>query len=55
VLITGVLCVTATLLFKIACAPFHFWAPDVYEGSPLSSTILFSIVPKLSLTFFFIK
>jgi proton-translocating NADH-quinone oxidoreductase chain N len=54
-LIGGVLCVTATLLFKIACAPFHFWSPDVYEGSPLSSTIIFSIVPKISLFFFFIK
>lgn len=52
---TGIICVTVTLLFKIACAPFHLWAPDVYEGSPLSSTIIFSIVPKLSLTFFFIK
>lgn len=52
---TGIICVTVTLLFKIACAPFHLWAPDVYEGSPLSSTIIFSIVPKLSLIFFFIK
>ena len=51
----GICCVTFTLLFKLACAPFHFWAPDVYEGSPLSSTIIFSIVPKISLVFFFIK
>lgn len=51
----GVLCVTSTLLFKIACAPFHFWSPDVYEGSPLSSTIIFSIIPKIPLVYFFIK
>jgi len=51
----GVVFVTVTLLFKIACAPFHFWSPDVYEGSPLSSTIVFSIVPKISLIHFFIK
>ena len=51
----GILCVTTTLLFKIACAPFHFWSPDVYEGSPLSSTIIFSIIPKISLIYFFIK
>lgn len=51
----GILCVTTTLLFKIACAPFHFWSPDVYEGSPLSSTIIFSIVPKISLIYFFIR
>ena len=24
--------------FKIASAPFHMWAPDVYEGAPTSST-----------------
>lgn len=51
----GVLFITCTLLFKIACAPFHFWSPDVYDGSPLSSTIIFSIVPKISLIYFFIK
>lgn len=51
----GIICVTATLLFKIACAPFHFWSPDVYDGAPLSSTIIFSVVPKLSLFFFLIK
>lgn len=51
----GIICITSTLLFKVACAPFHFWSPDVYEGSPLSSTIFFSIVPKISLVYFFIK
>lgn len=51
----GALFITSTLLFKIACAPFHFWSPDVYDGSPLSSTIIFSITPKISLVYFFIK
>lgn len=52
---TGILLITSTLLFKIACAPFHFWSPDVYEGSPLSSTIVFSIIPKTAIIYFFIK
>lgn len=26
--------VFAGLAFKISAAPFHFWAPDVYEGAP---------------------
>lgn len=30
-----------SLLFKITAAPFHIWAPDVYEGSPSSSTFFF--------------
>lgn len=37
------------LLFKLTVAPFHLWAPDVYEGSPSSSTFFFSVVPKLSI------
>ena len=54
-LFVGVLCVIVTLLFKLACAPFHFWAPDVYEGSPLSSTMVFSIVPKIAIVYFLLK
>ena len=54
-ILLGILLVTIVLLFKIASAPFHFWAPDVYEGSPLSSTIIFSILPKLVIFSFFIK
>lgn len=51
----GILLVTTMLLFKIGCFPFHFWSPDVYEGSPLSSTIIFSLIPKISVLFFFSK
>jgi NADH-quinone oxidoreductase subunit N len=53
--LTGILLVTITLFFKVAAAPFHFWSPDVYEGSPLSSTIVFSILPKIVTFSFFIK
>lgn len=55
VLMFGFLCVFFTFLFKLACAPFHFWAPDVYEGAPLSSTIIFSILPKIAIFSFLIK
>ena len=34
--------------YKIACVPFHMWAPDVYEGSPIPVTAFFSIVPKVA-------
>jgi NADH-quinone oxidoreductase subunit N len=53
--IFGLLLITITFLFKIAAAPFHFWSPDVYEGSPLSSTIVFSVLPKIVLFNFLIK
>jgi len=36
------------LLFKLAAAPFHMWSPDVYEGSPTSTTAIFAIVPKIA-------
>lgn len=34
--------------YKIACVPFHMWAPDVYEGSPLPVTTFFALVPKIA-------
>jgi NADH-quinone oxidoreductase subunit N len=44
----GALFIIIALLFKIAAAPFHSWAPDVYEGSPTIVTAFFAIVPKLA-------
>ncbi len=32
--------------FKISAAPFHFWTPDVYEGSPIPFTAYLSIASK---------
>jgi NADH-quinone oxidoreductase subunit N len=36
------------MLFKIAAAPFHFWAPDVYEGSPTLTTATMSTLVKVA-------
>lgn len=35
------------MFFKVAAAPFHFWAPDVYEGSPSLTTALMSTLAKV--------
>jgi len=32
--------------YKIAAVPFHFWAPDVYEGSPTPITAFLSVASK---------
>jgi NADH-quinone oxidoreductase subunit N len=32
--------------FKIALAPFHSWAPDVYEGAPTPVTAFMTVGPK---------
>ncbi|MEN6559713.1 MAG: NADH-quinone oxidoreductase subunit N [Acidobacteriota bacterium] len=38
--------IVAALFFKIAIAPFHMWAPDVYEGAPAPVTAFLTIAPK---------
>ena len=43
----GVSLVTIGMLFKIAAVPFHFWAPDVYEGSPALTTATMSTLVKV--------
>jgi NADH-quinone oxidoreductase subunit N len=39
-------CVMAGFAYKIAAAPFHMWAPDVYEGAPTLVAAFFSVGPK---------
>ncbi len=34
--------------FKMAAAPFHVWAPDVYDGAPSSTTLFISAAPKIA-------
>jgi len=43
----GIILVTIGMLFKIAAVPFHFWAPDVYEGSPTLTTATMSTLAKV--------
>lgn len=44
--VVAIVLVLAGFAFKISAAPFHFWAPDVYEGSPTSVTGFLSTVSK---------
>ncbi|MCD0474353.1 NADH-quinone oxidoreductase subunit N [Flavobacterium sp. EDS] len=43
----GIVLLTVGMLFKVAAVPFHFWAPDVYEGSPALTTALMSTLAKV--------
>ena len=45
---TGIILMLVGLLFKISIAPFHFWAPDVYEGSPSLITAFMASVIKIA-------
>lgn len=51
----GVLLILVGLAFKISAVPFHFWAPDVYSGSPTSITAFMSTVVKIAAIAAFIK
>ncbi len=43
---TGLILMIIGLSFKVGAAPFHFWTPDVYEGSPTIITAFMSTVVK---------
>ncbi len=43
----GLLMFLVGIGFKLAAAPFHYWAPDVYQGAPASSVALVSAASKL--------
>ena len=43
---TGIILMIIGLCFKVGAAPFHFWTPDVYEGSPTLITAFMSTVVK---------
>ena len=47
--ILGLVIMTVGFLFKIASAPFHNWAPDVYDGVPTIVTTWLAVMPKISI------
>ena len=55
VLSFGIVFILVGLAFKISAVPFHMWAPDVYEGSPTTVTLFFSMVPKIAALTVFIR
>lgn len=44
----GFVMVTVGMMFKASIAPFHFWSPDVYEGSPTLVTAMMSTLVKVA-------
>ena len=49
--ILGFVAVVVGLGYKASLVPFHFWAPDAYEGAPLSIAAYLSVVPKIGALF----
>jgi NADH-quinone oxidoreductase subunit N len=45
--VIGLVMVVVGLGFKLAAAPFHYWAPDVYQGAPATSVALVAAASKV--------
>ena len=39
-------CRSSASAFKVSAVPFHFWAPDTYEGAPTPVTVFLSVASK---------
>lgn len=53
--IVALVLITAGLGFKIAAVPFHFYAPDVYEGTSAFNAGLLAVIPKAAGLFALIR
>ena len=51
----GFIIIFVGFLFKIAAAPLHNWAPDVYDDSPTIVTIWLTIMHKISIVIFILE
>jgi NADH-quinone oxidoreductase subunit N len=45
-MVMAVFLVITGFAFKVSAAPFHFWAPDTYEGSPVPVAAYLSVASK---------
>jgi NADH-quinone oxidoreductase subunit N len=46
--IIAVVFVLAGFFFKLSLFPFHFWAPDIYEGASNTTTTFIATIPKIA-------
>jgi len=46
IILISILFILVGFGYKISMVPFHYWTPDVYEGSPITITAFLSVAPK---------
>lgn len=51
----GVALIFVSILFKMSAAPFHIWAPDVYQGAPSPSTGFMMTASKAAIFIFTLR
>ena len=44
----GLVLLLVSMSFKVSAAPFHFWAPDVYDGAPTVFTSFMATIVKIA-------
>lgn len=45
-MLTGCILILTGFAFKVSVAPFHLWAPDVYQGAPTTITAFMATIVK---------
>ena len=55
VALAGLVLVLVGVAFKVALVPFHFWTPDVYQGSPTSITAFMAAATKAAAFALFLR
>jgi NAD(P)H-quinone oxidoreductase subunit 2 len=50
-----IVCLLATISFKLAAVPFQNWSPDVYTGAPTTTTLFLSVISKTAAFAFAIR
>jgi NADH-quinone oxidoreductase subunit N len=53
--IAGLLLLLISMSFKVSAAPFHFWAPDVYDGAPTVFASFMATIVKAAIFIGFIR
>jgi NADH-quinone oxidoreductase subunit N len=53
--IAGLLLLLVSMSFKVSAAPFHFWAPDVYDGAPTVFASFMATIVKAAIFIGFIR
>jgi NADH-quinone oxidoreductase subunit N len=53
--LAGIVMLIIAMAFKVSAAPLHFWAPDVYDGSPTLVTMFMATVVKIAAFGAFLK
>jgi NADH-quinone oxidoreductase subunit N len=47
-IMAGMMMLLFAMSFKVSAAPFHFWTPDVYDGSPTVFTSFMATIVKVA-------